>query len=382
MKKITTLTAGQVERFADYRERWLAHGLSTAAAERGKAEEAIANAYRCAGLAAPTVFAWLDSPLRGAIGAAMLAQVGDQVRAQVGDQVGAQVGDQVGAQVGDQVGAQVWAQVRAQVGAQVRAQVRDQVRAQVRAQVWDQVWAQVRAQVRDQVRAQVRAQVWDACYGQHDASWLAFYEFFGRECGLECCEKLRGMQTAAQHCGWWWPFANAVIITERPRTLVHDAEGRLHREDGPALQYPDGWGIWAWHGVRVPQDVIERPETITVEQIEHERNAEVRRVLITRYGQDRYLRDSGAQQLHRDDWGALWRKELAGDEPLVMVQVTNSTAEPDGTYKDYFLRVQPELRPLRDDGLGEPQELTALNAVASTFGMTGREYCRELAAQS
>jgi hypothetical protein len=190
------------------------------------------------------------------------------------------------------------------------------------------------------------------------------------------------MQTAAQHCGWWWPFANAVIITERPRTLVHDAEGRLHREDGPALQYPDGWGIWAWHGVRVPQDVIERPETITVEQIEHERNAEVRRVLITRYGQDRYLRDSGAQQLHRDEWGALWRKELAGDEPLVMVQVTNSTAEPDGTYKDYFLRVQPELRPLRDDGLGEPQELTALNAVASTFGMTGREYCRELAAQS
>ena len=310
MKKITTLTAGQIERFADYRERWLAHGLSAAAADRGKAEEAIANAYRCAGLAAPTVFVWLDSPLRGAIGAAMLAQVGDQV--------------------GDQVGAQVW----------------------------------------------------HACYGQHDASWLAFYEFFERECGLECCEKLRGMQTAAQHCGWWWPFANAVIITERPRTLVHDAEGRLHREDGPALQYPDGWGIWAWHGVRVPQDVIERPETITVEQIEHERNAEVRRVLITRYGQDRYLRDSGAQQLHRDEWGALWRKELAGDEPLVMVQVTNSTAEPDGTYKDYFLRVQPELRPLRDDGLGEPQELTALNAVASTFGMTGREYCRELAAQS
>ena len=274
----------------------------------------------------------------------------------------AQVRDQVGDQVWDQVGDQVWDQVGDQVGDQVWDQVSDQVRAQVSDHVWDQVG--------------------HACYGQHDASWLAFYEFFERECGLECCEKLRGMQTAAQHCGWWWPFVNAVIITERPRTLAHDAEGRLHREDGPALQYPDGWGIWAWHGVRVPQDVIERPETITVEQIEHERNAEVRRVLITRYGQDRYLRDSGAQQLHRDEWGALWRKELAGDEPLVMVQVTNSTAEPDGTYKDYFLRVQPELRPLRDDGLGEPQELTALNAVASTFGMTGREYCRELAAQS
>ena len=333
MKKIEKLTPEQEALLPAFVDYGLQYGLNTSPCDRPKAEAAIRAHYAALNRPEPKLIIWLDSPHQGAIGAAMLA------------------------------------------GTKFSG-------AQVRAQVWAQVWDQVRDQVWDQVRAQVRDQVWHACYGQHDASWLAFYEFFERECGLECCEKLRGMQTAAQHCDWWWPFANAVIITERPRTLVHDAEGRLHREDGPALQYPDGWGIWAWHGVRVPQDVIERPETITVEQIEHERNAEARRVLITRYGQDRYLRDSGAQQLHRDDWGALWRKELAGDEPLVMVQVTNSTAEPDGTYKDYFLRVQPELRPLRDDGLGEPQELTALNAVASTFGMTGREYCRELAAQS
>jgi hypothetical protein len=58
-----------------------------------------------------------------------------------------------------------------------------------------------------------------------------------------------------------------------------------------------------------------------------------------------------------------------------MVAVDNSTLEPDGTRKRYFLRVHPELRPLRADGtMGNPQTPTAHNAVASTFGMTGDQY--------
>jgi len=38
-----------------------------------------------------------------------------------------------------------------------------------------------------------------------------------------------------------------------------DEEGRLHCEDKKALEYPDGWGVYSWHGVRVPDFVIEKP---------------------------------------------------------------------------------------------------------------------------
>jgi hypothetical protein len=125
--------------------------------------------------------------------------------------------------------------------------------------------------------------------------------------------------------------------------------------------YPDGWGIWAIHGVRVSQQVVEQPSTITVAQIEAEKNAEVKRVMVDRYGQARYLVDSGAQQIHADDYGVLYRKEIPGDEPLVMVKVVNSTAEPDGTYKDYFLRVPPTI-------------MTARAAVAWTFEKEEADY--------
>jgi hypothetical protein len=83
--------------------------------------------------------------------------------------------------------------------------------------------------------------------------------------------------------------------------------------------------------------------------------------MIERYGQAKYLLDSGAVKIHSDDWGALYRKEIKNDEPLVMVKVVNSTAESDGSFKDYFLRVPPTIERARQ-------------AVAWTFGVPEDEY--------
>ena len=68
----------------------------------------------------------------------------------------------------------------------------------------------------------------------------------------------------------------------------------------------------------------------------------------------------GATLLHQDDWGQLYRAEIAGDEPLVMVKVVNSTPEPDGHFKDYWLRVPPTMQ-------------TAHRAVAWTCGFDRAE---------
>ena len=268
MAKINKLTPEQEADLSTARDKWLAIGLSTAPIDRDASKAAVAKMYECAGLPAPNVFIFLDSPRQGAIAAALLkdsklgaqvrAQVRDQVRAQVGDQVWDQVRDQVGAQVRDQVRAQVWDQV----GAQVWDQVWDQVGAQVGAQVWDQVWdqvgdqvgAQVGDQVWDQVRDQVGDQVGAAVYGSHEASWMGFYDFFRRHFGL--AEKASGLAEVTQICGWVWPFSGAVIITDRPSVIALDGEKRLHCGTGPAIKYRDGFAVYAWHGVRIPDDWI------------------------------------------------------------------------------------------------------------------------------
>jgi hypothetical protein len=204
-----------------------------------------------------------------------------------------------------------------------------------------------------QVGAQVGAQVCRAGHGLHDANWLGFHEYIRDVLGLEQeIAPMLGLMDLAQWCGWWWPFEGAVILTEKPTALHRDSRNRLHNENGPAIAYSDGWGVWALHGVRVQQADIE--QTLSVTRIRDEQNAEIRRVLADKYGAAKYVQDVGAKRIHKDRFGELYHVEMPGDEPIEMVKVRNSTPESDGSIKCYWLRVAPGAK-------------TAHEAVASTF---------------
>lgn len=183
----------------------------------------------------------------------------------------------------------------------------------------------------------------------------------------------------SKSCGWVYPFADFCIVTDRAEVIKRDDQNRLHCDDGPAIRYRDGYSLYCLHGVRIPAHVIEAPNTITLKEISAERNAEVRRVMIERYGAARYIKDSGANLVDNDPrWGQLYIKERKDDTDMVMLKVVNSSPEPDGTFREYWLRIHPSFRPImKVDGklvTGDPQKRTALNAVASTFGMTGAQY--------
>lgn len=152
-----------------------------------------------------------------------------------------------------------------------------------------------------------------------------------------------------------------MLASERPVTLLLDERGRLHSHKGPAIAYSDGWGIYASHGVRLEPWVIDEPAKITPKLIDEEANAEVRRVMIERFGAPRYMREGGAILVHEDKRGKLWRKERAGDTSLDMIEVVDSTPQPNGEAKTYYLRVKPGSK-------------TASAAVAWTFGLESRQY--------
>src|SRR4029077_9845682 len=126
---------------------------------------------------------------------------------------------------------------------------------------------------------------------------------------------------------------------------------RLHNESYAAIE-SDVENLYFWHGVLVPAFVVVRPDWITVKHIDTETNAEVRRVMIERYkhgeeirGAAAYMRDAGGKTLDHDErFGTLWRRELDGDEPIVILEVINSTREADGSFKHYWLRVPPDIK--------------------------------------
>jgi hypothetical protein len=229
--------------------------------------------------------------------------------------------------------------------------------------------------------------------GQEQSYWLAYYTFARDVLGVSFeAEKSHDLDLwceVAKSCGWWWPFEGLCIAAGRPEQVSWEPgrmPERLHAENGPALRYRDGWSVYALRGVRVPGEIIEKPETLTPARIDTEANAEVRRVLIERYGLARYVVDSGAEVLHQDEESEgrprrLLRKPARDAQPeILLLEVRNATPEPDGTRKTYFLHPAPGLRPMRRRGdgsvevFGREQAMTCHNAVASTFGRYGGEY--------
>jgi hypothetical protein len=223
----------------------------------------------------------------------------------------------------------------------------------------------------------------DSIYGQHDAGWISFYRYFYEVCHLtKETEKINGLWQLAESAGWVLPHAKLCWVSERHHMLSRNDRGRLHSLSGPAIAYPDGWKIYAVNGVRVPEFIVERPHEITLKHIQDEQNAEVRRVIVERYGTSRYLLDAGARIIHADTYGTLYRMEQHGDEPIVMVKVVNATPEPcakcggllttersvrscqcgePSRFKDYFLRVPPDMT-------------NAQEAIAWTFNLEPEEY--------
>jgi hypothetical protein len=61
----------------------------------------------------------------------------------------------------------------------------------------------------------------------------------------------------------YWLGKELALLVRRPRLLTRDDASRLHGEVGKCIEYHDGWGFYAWQGVRVPSKVILAPQTLT-----------------------------------------------------------------------------------------------------------------------
>ena len=343
MAKITTISPEQIARFGEWTQKWIEIGLSTEPADFDKATEAALRGYQLANLKRPMVILRMSSPFGATMGGAlawmMLREIfGKKVWAQVRDQVWAQVGAQVWAQVGDQVWAQVWAQVRDQVGAQVGDQVGDQAYR-------------------------------NSYHGAFWANWVAFVSFFRDVMNWNdpVLDRFEIEESLVRSCGWTWWHENVLAISDRPQLISRDAQGRLHRANGMAITYRDGWGFHAWHGLRVPAEILDRTE-FSPDLIDAQPNAELRRVMLEREyggrsGFDLYLKVRDARVIAQDELQGQPRRlievNVAGT-PLRIIEVHNGSLEPDGTRRRFHLGA------MRGD--------TPHDVIAASYGIAPKHY--------
>lgn len=233
---IEKLTDAQEAKLPEYREEWLAVGLSTEPSDRERAERAIPVACENAGVPVPELVVWCASPL-GLVWAHHMVTVDD---------------------------------------------ITDPGR------VWDGAFDRVKSGERPKAPGGILDNI---CYGNHNAEWLGFFEFFRNECGLKVeTESLVGLTELARSTGWFMPFERVWFMAERPTSLHRNEGGQLHRDGEAALAYPDGWGVWALNGVRCPKWLIETPAAeLDPERVLGIENAEVRVRGVSKIGVERLV---------------------------------------------------------------------------------------------
>ncbi|MEM9599439.1 MAG: DUF6745 domain-containing protein [Pseudomonadota bacterium] len=257
MAKITKLTPQQEAMIPAIREQFRAEALRTDPINKEQAKAAVIALYETAGLNAPRLTLVAQSPMQAQMMRALLA--GDQD--------------------------QLWGQLRGQLWGQLRGQLG----VQLGVQLWGQLRGQLGVQLGDQLKS------YDGNYfdGAWDGSWLAFYDF-PRRLGVEYEAKTNARLDAylnySRKCGVAYLYPTIAIICDRPSIIRFDDQRRLHHDDGPALQWRDGYTIHAWHGTRLPPEWFYSDELSAKTILAHE-NVEQRAAGIQYYGIARLLDD-------------------------------------------------------------------------------------------
>ncbi len=176
------------------------------------------------------------------------------------------------------------------------------------------------------------------------------------------------------------------IAQPAARFHTEPGTGRVHNEVGPSVEFRNGTKLYHLAGIPVTKKVVMEPEKLTTMEVLREKNLEVRRIMLARYGgMPRLAKDMGAKVIDIGPRGTLYSLDIsngvklpngenmqpatvaqlftpggnpernwevvrlrAKDHIIKFVEVDNSTAEPDGSVKKYLLRVPPETKTVQE----------------------------------
>ncbi|MEG4114908.1 MULTISPECIES: DUF6745 domain-containing protein [unclassified Microcoleus] len=240
-------------------------------------------------------------------------------------------------------------------------------------EVYDRAWSNFNAQISEEVYCQINLQFWthiddffrdmldEKLYRNQDflavdaysyidpilwAEVCAFCDFFVSV--LKCNPNGINWQALlffTTQCGWIFPYEKVCIVCDRPRIFSFDSQHRLHAEGGPAIQFSDGYSIYSYHGVTLPEKYGKlHPHEWQSQWVLEEENAEIRRVLIQGIGYDRIARELAAVEL--DTWQeyTLLKIDTKVDvEPIYLLKMTCPS-----TGFIHALRVPPDINSARE----------------------------------
>lgn len=191
------------------------------------------------------------------------------------------------------------------------------------------------------------------------AAWVSYLTSFRDVIGLNLPQHAayQAWEDAARHGGFRIMHKEFCLVCDFPEILKKDEQNRPHCENGPSHRWRDGWSLYHWHGVHIPQEWIEDKASLTAQIALTWPNIEQRRAACEIIGWAKVLQQLNARVIDEDgdpEIGTLLEVELPDSGPERFLQVQC------GTGRTFAIPVP------RD------QE-TAIAANAWTFGLSAED---------
>jgi hypothetical protein len=239
---LTPAQEAEARRFA---EASIQRQLSTEPVDEQEAEAWLRQVYERAGLPSARI-QWVDGPLQ-LVRVLMDHHIEEDMR----ERVWSTISKQVAANVRATVAASLFSSVEEIVWNRVKDRVRNKVWEPLLDSVWDSVGQIVGASVEVSFWQSVGVRVWASVEAYDNSYLLAFYRFFDRYLAPH---DLSALAHFNEMVSGYWLGKEIAMAVRHPKVLALDAQGRLHSETGTCMEYHDGWGFSARHGMRVPGD--------------------------------------------------------------------------------------------------------------------------------
>ncbi|MBD2354190.1 hypothetical protein H6G41_06050 [Tolypothrix sp. FACHB-123] len=155
--------------------------------------------------------------------------------------------------------------------------------------------------------------------------WLTGFDFFISVLNLvDPPKEWQVFQFLIKECGWLFAYDDICIICDRPLQIRFDNQNRLHAEGEPAIEYVDGYKLYSYHGVTLPEKYGKlHPQQWRSQWLLTEENAELRRVLIQGIGYSRICQELQAIEL--DTWKEYTLLKIDADvdqQPIYLLKMT------------------------------------------------------------
>jgi hypothetical protein len=258
----------------------------------------------------------LDASLRDSMwdstGASLSASLGASLDASLWislrDSLWTSLRDSLWASMRDSMGGSLWASLGGSLwdslGDSLGDSLRDSLGASLRASLWDSLGASLRDSLGASLRASLMASPRDSPRDSLSFYWqqshCAFIEG-GAIAGVEYNKnKFADYQLICKNLSFVLPYKDLCIVAAPPIYCEWGDNGEIGSTTRAAVEYADGFKIWAIDGYRVPERVVLDPLSQTIQEINEDGNEEIKRIRIERYGWDKYLTASNATVL--DFW--------------------------------------------------------------------------------